>query len=258
MALGTFSKFYYGFEITTSNNKFDIDEGSGELTATLEIGIYTPEQMADELKLQLDAAGTKTYTVSFSRTTRKFTIACDSGTFEVLIDTGTNASASPYDLLGFTGTSDLTGAGTYTSDSAAGYEYRPQFWLQDYTAPTNWYEKQDASVNETATGDVEIISFGDVQYTDFNILFITDKVMDGRVIKNNPSGVANANSFMQFAIKRGPVEFMPDEDTPSTYYTIVLESTPENSNGTAYKLKEEVGKSLPGIFTTGRLKWRVL
>lgn len=257
MALGTFSKFYYGFEITFTNNKFDFDEGSGELTAELDIGIYTAEQIADELKIQLDAVGTKTYTVTFNRSTRKFTIAANTGTYSILISSGSNATNSCYDDLGFTGVSDKTGSITYTSDDVAGSEYNPQFWLQDYTAPTEWYEKNDASVNQTAGGTVEIISFGDVQYTEFNILFITDLAMDGRVIKNNPNGVDEANTFMQFATKRGPIEFMPDSSSPSTFYTVTLESTPENSKGTAYKLKEETGKNLPGIYTTGKLKWRV-
>lgn len=257
MALGVFSKFYYGFEISFTNNKFDFNEGSGELTAALDIGIYTPTQMAAELKLQLDAVGTKVYTVTFNRSTRGFTIAADSGTFSILIDTGTNFSNSPYDLLGFTGSIDLTGSITYTGDSAGGSEYAPQFWLQDYTAPTEWYDKGDASVNETATGQVEIISFGDVQYTEFNILFITNKITDGKVIKYNPNGVQSANAFMQFAIKRGPVEFIPDINSVSDFYNVTLDSTPEHSKGTGYKLKEETSKNLPEFYTTGKLKWRV-
>lgn len=257
MALGTFSKFYYGYQIDQTNNKIDIDEGSGELTATLTSGIYTPTDLAVEIKTQLDAVGVKTYTVTFSRTTRYFTIAADAGTYEILISTGTNALTAPYDLLGFTGAADLTGVITYTSDSPSGSEYKPQFWLQDYVAPENWLDKAESSVNETSTGRVEIISFGDISYTEFNILFITDLPMDNRVIKSNPNGVANARSFLEFLIKRGPVEFMPDVATVATFYTITLETTEESGKGTAFKLKEEVGKSLPNIYTSGKLKFRV-
>jgi hypothetical protein len=257
MALGTFSKFYYGYEITSANNKFDFNEGASDLTATVDIGIYTPTDLAAELKLQLDAIGSKTYTVTFNRSARTFTIAADSGTYSILINSGTNSTIGIYDMLGFTGSVDLTGVITYTSDSASGSEYKPQFWLQDYTAPTNWLEKNEASVNVSATGLVEVISFGDTQYLEFNMMFITDLAMDGRVIKNNPNGVANANTFMQFAIKRGEIEFMPDENTVATFYKVILDSTPDNAKATGYKLKEETGRNLPGIYTTGKLKWRV-
>lgn len=257
MALGTFSKFYYGYQIDQTNNKIDFAEGGPQLTATLTSGIYTPTELAVEIKTQLDVAGAKTYTVTFSRTTRKFTIAADAGTYDILISTGTNALVSPYDLLGFTGASDLTGVITYTSDSVSGSEYRPQFWLQDYIAPTDWLEKADASINETSGGQVEVISFGDNYFTEFNMMFITDLPMDNRVIKNNPNGVANARSFLEFLVKRGPIEFMPDEAAVATFYKITLDATEASTKATGFKLKEETGRSLPNIYTSGRLTFRV-
>lgn len=258
MALGVFSKFYYGYEIDLENNKIDIDEGSGELTATLTIGTYSPEGLATEIKTQLDAVGTKEYTVTFNRTNRKYTIACDAGTFDILIDTGTSAGLSPYDLLGFTGTVDLTGLGTYTSDSASGYEYKPQFWLQDYTAPTEWTELIDPSINISSSNIVEVVSFGNAQFTEFTIQFITDLPMDGKVIRNNPNGLSDANDFMQYITRKGKLDFMPDEGDVNTFYTVILDSTPESRNGTGYRLREETGRNLPNIYQTGRLKFRVV
>lgn len=258
MALGTFSKFYYGYEIAIDAYKFDFNEGSGQLTAELSIGIYTPTDLAIELKTQLDAVGTKTYTVFFNRQTRKFDISCDTGTFDILIASGTNNGISVYDIFGFTGNSDLTSSGSYTSNSASGSVYYPQFWLQDYTAPTEWLEKVDASVNTSASGAVEIVSFGDIRFSEFNILFATNLPMDGKVIKNNSNGVANLNAFMAYIIKRGAIEFMPDESDYNTFYKMILESTESSSKGTGYKLKEETGKNLPGFYQTGKLKWRVI
>jgi hypothetical protein len=258
MAIETHSKFYYGYEINTQNSKIDIDEGSGELTATLSSGIYSPGDLATEIKTQLDAIGTKTYTVIFNRNDRKFTIACDSGTFDILIASGANSGLSPYDLLGFTGVVDLTGFGTYTSDSASGSEYKTQFKLQDYTPKENWLEKVDASVNQSATGEVEVISFGDVRFIEFNLLFITNKPMDGKVIRNNASGVEDVRDFLEFAIKRGNLDFMPNENDPNTYTKVLLETTEASSKGIAYRLKEETSKNLPGFYQTGRLKWRVV
>jgi hypothetical protein len=258
MALGTFSKFYYGYEITTTNYKLDFEESPGftELTVEMPLGIYAPEDLAFELRTQLDAVGTKSYTVTFDRSNRKFTITADSGTINLLVSTGTNAAVSFYEVLGFTG-SDLTGSATYTSNNSSGSVYKPQFWLQDYVAPSDWLEKSDASVNISANGKIEVVSFGDVNFTEFNILFITDLVMDGKVIKNNPNGVADANDFLTFCIKRGPIDFMPDEDDPNNFYTLVLENTSANSKGTGYKLTEETGKNLPGVFRSGKIKWRV-
>ena len=258
MALGTFSKFYYGYEISIDNNLFDIDEGSGQLTAELSIGIYTPTDLAVELKTQLDAVGTKTYTVTFNRSTRKFTVSCDSGTFEILVQSGTSSAVACYDQFGFTGNIDLTGFSSYTSNSSSGLVYYPQFWLQDYSSPENWLEKVDASVNTTANGGVEVISFGDLRFTEFNMLFSTDLPMDGKVIKNNPNGIDSLNEFLTFSIQRGAIEFMPNEDDNNTFYKIILESTEANSKGTGYRLKEETGKNLPGFYQTGKLKWRVV
>jgi hypothetical protein len=257
MAIGTFSKFYYGYEIDITNNKIDFAEGGPELTATLSVGIYNPEELALEIKTQLDAVGAKTYTVTFNRTTRKFTIAANTGTYSILISTGTHDDTAPYDLLGFTGVVDLTGSITYTSDSASGSEYRPQFWLQDYTSSDDWLVRSDASVNTSASGQVEVISFGDNVFTEFNILFVTNLPMDNTIIKNNPSGVEDCRDFLTFAIKRGVIDFMVDASDPATFEKIILESTPESSKGVGFKLEEEVGKNLPGIYRTGKLKWRI-
>lgn len=257
MAMNTWSKFYYGYEIGINNNKINFNEGSGQLTATISIGIYSPSDLATEIKTQLDAIGVKTYTVVFSRSTRKYTISCNAGSFDLLIATGLNSSAGVYDLIGFTGASDLIGLGSYTSDNVSGDEYKPQFKLQDYTSPENWFEKVDSSVNESSSGYVEVISYGTVQFTEFNLMFITDKPMDGEVIRNNPSGLSDINRFMQFLIKRGNFDFMPDENVPSTYYKLTLESTADSSKGVGYKLQEEVNKSLPGFYQTGKLKFRV-
>jgi hypothetical protein len=256
MALGYFSKFYFNYEITIQNYKFDFDEGSGELTAELTLGVYTPTDLAVELKTQLDAAGTKTYTVSFNRNTRVFTVSADVGTFDILISTGTNAGISVYTIFGFNGVVDLTGLGTYLSDPS-GSVYYPQYWLQDYVDPSDWLEKVDASVNQSANGNVEVVSFGEINFTEFNILFATNLVMDGRVIKNNPSGVQDLNQFLTFCIKRGPIEFMPDENNVNNFYKIRLETTAANSKAVGYKLKEETGKNLPGIYQSEKLKWRV-
>lgn len=92
--------------IDNTNNKIDFEEtASTELTATLTSGTYTPSALATEVKTQLDSAGASTYTVTYSSTTKKFTLASNlgggGGTFKLLAQSGTNQSVSALIPLGF-------------------------------------------------------------------------------------------------------------------------------------------------------------
>ena len=90
-----------------------------------------------------------------------------------------------------------------------------------------------------------------------NMLYITNLPMDGKLIKNNVTGLSDAQAFMQFITTRNDLEFMPDEDDSASFFTIQLERTATNSKGVGYLLKEETGKNLPGFYSTGKLKFRV-
>lgn len=256
MALSTFSKFYYGYQITSTNKYIDFNEGAADLVAVVPAGYYTPTDLADEIELQMNSVGVKTYTVTFNRTTRTFTIAADSGTYDLLFTTGDNTANNISSVIGFDGT-DKTGSISYEGDST-GSVYSPQFWLQDYLAPDHNQEKNLASVNESADGTKEIIFFEVQKLIEFDMKFITNKVMDGKIIKNNPSGVANLITFLEYCINGAPIEFMPDENTPATYYKIILDSASGSSKGTGFNLKEEVGNNLPEFYSTGKIKWRIL
>ena len=260
MALSTKSKFYYiPTEIDTQNKWFDFNEGSGEISFSIDVDYYSPTELGQALEDKLNAFGTKTYTVTFDRTNRTYDIAADSGTYDILIGTGTNKELAFYDVIGLTGSTDLTGAISYTSDSSVGSVYEPQFFLQGYVVPERWNSLTDAAVNGAADGTVEVISFGTTKFTEFKIEFITDIVpQDGTVISSNASGVQDTIDFLEFATKKGNLEFMPDKNTPGTYFTLYLESTSADGKGIGYKLQEETGKNLPGYYKTGNLKWRVL
>lgn len=65
----------YGFEVNTSNNKIDFDEGGTPLVATLASGTYTGAELATEVARALNDAGALTYSCSYSDSTRKFTIS---------------------------------------------------------------------------------------------------------------------------------------------------------------------------------------
>lgn len=101
-------------EITAAaNDTITFGEGGGALVATLTTGTYSWGALAYEVKRALEVAGAGTYTVTYSHSTRKFTIAKDAGTFT--LDVGAT-SDDALDDMGYT--SDKSGSLTYTSDTA--------------------------------------------------------------------------------------------------------------------------------------------
>lgn len=257
MALSTHSKFYYGHIITTDNNAIDFSEGGGELQATLANGSYTLTEFADEIVRAMDAAGALTYSTSIDRTTRKITIS-STATFELLVSTGTRAGATAYTLAGFTG-ADRTGASSYEGDSGSGKEYTTQFILQSYVPSSNFKRSTDASVNKSASGRVEVVKFGEESFIEFNMRYITDiQGQDGTLLRNRATGVADLRDLLDDLIEKSRFEFMEDENTPTTFEKVILESTPSESDGTGYRLREQFDRGLPGYFDTGILRLRVI
>ena len=102
------------FAIGATNKYIDFDEGGAELTATLTEGNYNGQTLATEIKTRMDAAG-GTYTVTYSESTGKFTIA-RTGNFTLRWQSGTNTANTVGGTIGFIITADDTGAETYTSD----------------------------------------------------------------------------------------------------------------------------------------------
>ena len=110
------------FVITASNNKIDFQETAiTPLVATLTAGTYTPAGLAAEIKTQLEISGASTYTVTYSTSTYKFTIASNGvgggGIFELLWNTGANTAISIAGTTGYDNAADDTGALTYTADN---------------------------------------------------------------------------------------------------------------------------------------------
>ncbi len=256
MSLNTHSKFYYGFTIDETNSSLDFKEGAPEIQATIDSGSYTPEELAVAIKTALDAVGANTYTVSFNRTTRVFTISTGSN-FQLLVSTGSRAGSSIFSTIGLTG-SDRTGASTY-SGVASGSEYTTQFILQDYVPEENFRRAAYASVNKSASGEVEVVTYGIERFFEMNFKFITDVEMTNDCpIRNNPNGISDFLDFIRFATTKAKMEFMPDEDDVNSFYKVILESEPSEKDGTGYKLKELYDKGLPGYYDSGVLKFRVV
>lgn len=255
MALSTFSKFWFGHTVDATNYAVDFDEGGAELQADIAYGNYSPTEYLVAVKTALDAAGALTYTVSLNRSTRKITISSTSN-FTLRANTGTRGSVSAWDMLGYTTASNKTGASTYTATNETGDEYKPQAIMDQHIASENWLEKNDAVVNESSSGIIQVVYFGDVSYIQGNIRLSNDYTSSQSQIETQANGVANLRAFMNYAISKSKFEFMPDRSTPSTYYKCILESTEKSKNGIAYQLKEI--KNAAGYFETGKLVMRVL
>jgi hypothetical protein len=253
----TFSKFNYGFNITSQNNLMNFSEGGPELTAELSPGSYTFGEFALAIQSALNADGALDYTLSLNRSTNKITISA-SGVFSLLLSSGSNIGLSPFELMGFTQVVDLTGANTYIGQDKAGFEYYPQFLLQSYVPAEHFKESSDATINTTASGRVEVVRFGIDEKIEMDIKFITNLPMDGHVIKNNPSGLDDALDFLSDISQKRRFEFVPDVDVPGTFNKVILESAPGFNNGTGFKLRELYSQNLPNIYETGLLTLRVV
>lgn len=254
MAITTNPVFYY-IEAVTLNNRFlDINEGSGELSATLSPSGYSPTELATQIQTQLNLTGTQFYTVTFNRLDRTYTISAPSN-FDLLVSTGTNSGLSVYSTIGFL--TDQTGTNSYTSEQVAGVEYLPQFPLQDFRGFQDNEVGVDASINEAASGVVEVVTYGRRRFMSFNIKYIKNgNPCSDSIYGNDPNAIQNARDFLSFCIGKNRLEFMIDKNDRNTFDTILLEKTRKSSKGTGYELRELYNENLLGYYETGRLEYR--
>lgn len=255
MSLNTHSKFFFGFDISLSNNAIDFDEGGGEIQASLTVKNYTLTEFAAEIATQMTAVGGQTYSAAVDRSTRKITISASSN-FSLLITTGSRAGVSAYTEAGFTG-ADVSGTNSYESNGTAGSEYTTQFILQDHTPTSDNESSAFSSVNESANGSIEVISFGTRNLMTANFKYITNTAMPVNApIRNKATGISDFRTFFTFLITKAPFEYMADEDTPGTFEKLILESAPGFRDGTGFRLRELVGRGLPGFYESGVLTFR--
>lgn len=257
--INTFSKFYYNLSVTSTNKYIDIDEGTGEITATVQTGNYTLEDLAQAVEDALNEVGTFTYTVTVNRTTRILTIA-STGSTDFLASTGTNVvlGVAIFSTLGYPAT-DVLNTTSYVATTAIGVVYTPQYKLQDYVDQLDNRDQRNSTMAKSSSGKVQMQSFGVDRMFEFSIKFATNiKQPSSGPITNNLTGVDELRTFMQYCINKYTVEFMPDSSTPSTYYRVVLENSSGGKDGMGYKLQEQYTKGLVGYFETGILTFRII
>lgn len=111
------------FEIGSSNEWIDVDEGSGEVNVDLQHGAYPGGAfVAAIIEARLNAHASLSYTYSVAWSFGAFVISSASGNFSILWKTGAhgadNANDSIANEIGFSTAADDTGASLYTADKA--------------------------------------------------------------------------------------------------------------------------------------------
>ena len=126
------TKYYFNPITITASTKFlDFTDDTGTFAVSVAEGIYkTPIALADALFTAMSNASVETYSVSYSNSTGKFTIASStSAVLDLEWNTGANAANTIGTKLGFLVAADDTGAVTYASDNAINLAapYTPSF-----------------------------------------------------------------------------------------------------------------------------------
>lgn len=256
MSISTFSKFYYGFDVNENNYLLDFTDTGGVNLATVQIGSFTLTNGLTQVADAMNDAGDQAYSVTMDRSTRLVTISAP-GVFSLEVGSGPSSGASIFSTIGFTG-SDRSGSNSYTGNLPVGTSYEPPFILQDYIVPEHFQDSIDPTVKTSADGTVEVVRFGTENFLQASIDWVTNLPMDGKLIKSSPTNVEQLVSLMDFLTTKSPFEFIPDESDPNTFINLLLEKTPDSTNGTGFKLKELIGRNLPGFYQTGILLFRVV
>ena len=254
----TKSSFIYGFVVDAESTLLNFDEGSIELTAELNPGSYTLTTLGSEISRAFNAAGGLDYTVTVDRSTRKYTIT-STGTLNLLCNSGSNIGLDGWGIIGFDTATDKTGSSSYEGENSTGSIFTPQYLLQDYVPLDNWQGFSASNVNESASGNTEDYSLGRRRFAEMNITNQNNGLAGaeaGSYFEYDALGADNLRSFMEFAITKGPMEFLEDRDDLNTFFTILLESLKGSKDGTQFKLMEMFNKKRAGWFETGKLKFR--
>lgn len=253
--LETKSTFTFGHTITQDNQSMPFSEdGIIELVASFRIGAYTLNDFATEMARAMNEVGTLNYIKTLDRTTRKITISGDSN-FHLYVVSSTLTSASPYSLLGFT--TERTGSSTYEGDLGSGFAFNPQFLLQKYVDFKDNQMANEVTVNESASGKVQVVKYGNINFMECNITLQTNiRQEKGSIIDDSATGEDDLRSFMQYITTKAPIEFIQDRDNQDVYKECFLEKTSTNKDGTGFKLKELYAKKMPFWWESGLLTFR--
>jgi len=250
MALGNRSLLLYGLEVTTNNRSIDFKAAGGgpEIQATLTVGFYSLQTLADEIAAQLNAANpVNVYTVTVDRTvgggtSNRMTITTGGAYLSLLFLTGTRSGSTAAPLLGYN-VSDYTGATSYLSASGAGTAL---------TTDQRGYTYLPETINRKVFGAVNVAASGLKEAVVFQI----QRFIQVEYKYEPASKIPSWTDFMQWAIQQRFFDFTPDISDPATFYVVTLESTALDKQGLGFQFKEML-PSFPNFYQTGPLNMRV-
>lgn len=255
MPITTKSAFTYGHKIDDDNQYIDFTEdGMTELSALIDIGSYTLGEFVEKIAQAMNEVGDNEYSASVDRTTGLITISADA-TFDLLVTTGSHVSISAFSLIGFT--TDRSGATSYEADEQSGSYFFPQTTLRNFVDFDDIQESVQAKVNESSSGEIEVVSLGSRNFMECNIKYATD-ITGQNYIDDNATGVSDLRNFLIYITGKNPIEFIPDKTDLNTFTPCLLESTRRSRDGTGFFLRELYSEGLSNYFESGRLVFRRL
>jgi flagellar hook-associated protein 3 len=164
--------------VDETNNKIDFSEDAGvtELTATINGGNYTADQLADEIESAMERASAENafpaagvdYGVSYDPSTSTFSIGrTDSGQLDLLWQSGTHAGTSAGPDIGLGESGDDTGSSVYNGVSGVQWSiFNTLIDLKSYLQSNDWdgiqrtLTRLDTHFNHMVTSVSEIGSKG--------------------------------------------------------------------------------------------------
>lgn len=255
MIINTISAFNYGHTVDINNYIIPLDDGGGEVAVEVDVGAYSLGSFVQKVAQALNTDGNQDYTVSLNRNTRQITISAPSN-FDLLFASSTNSEISLRVLLGFDNL-DYTGSNVYTAPNPSGSQYVVQFKLQDFVDFKLSKKTNNASVNETGSGRVEVVKYADNFFMSCTITLITDITHSGEgAVISNPTGVQDALDFMNYATRKTDIEFVYDIDNQDTFEECILESTGQSREGVDFDLTPLYSRGLTGYYELRRLVFR--
>ncbi len=252
MALRNQSLFLYNLQVTVNNQSIDfLNVALGtNISALVPIGFYSLASLATAIASAMNTADiTNTYTVTVTRTTssgtqNRVTIATSGAFLSLDFASGPLNGTSIAPLIGFSG--DQTGATTYTGTATAGTALLTTLAAYNYLGPY-FYNQVQGTVNISAAGVKEAIVFQIQQFIQTQYKYEAEAGV-----------ISNWNPFWTWAIQQRPFDFTPDYKTdPTTFYSVTLEKTGQDSKGIGFKMTEMIPK-FPFLYDTGLFEMRVI
>lgn len=214
--------------------------------ATLQLGYYTPSSLAIEIDRAMSAADTvSNFTVSITRTSNaaKITITSSSGYLKLLFLSGPRTASNVALAAGFLVQDYESLTGSIAGPNTAGYVLETEYAAYNYLSP-EMVRNVFGVVNVSASGDKEAVVWSTQKYFQFEFRYEPEaKVM------------TDWRDFLTWCILQRPIECIPDQTLPATFYEATLETTDADGKGLAYKMIEML-PDFPFNYRTGTLKFR--